>query len=568
MSNDLKLLDMRFAKERLNYGHTTDLGDCFEIFSADLKLRDRRLSYDQIIGGLVGGDKDGGIDAFYLFVNGTLIQADTELQELSEGIKIELIFFQIKHEVKTDSSVMLKFIKHLNSFLSLDTSQKELDLLFSSDVQVCIKLFRATIEKYFDKSFEIFFEINYCSRATHPPVDTAVDLAKDVEKICTESLSNSKARFNFVGASELYRMSTQPISTKKTLICPAANLINSGDQNYVGLVTLKDFIEFITDGQNLDQNIFEFNVRDYEGNTKPVNKDIATTIQSYDQDADFWWFNNGITVIADEIHQRSGKLVISNPMIVNGLQTANVLYANKSSVFENSEDTRSLLVRLISISKQVIREGVIKATNSQTSLSPFALKATEKRHQKIEDYLKNNGIFYERRKNYYKNRNKASNKIIDVYKLGQSIMAINFQVPHQSRGRAGTYLNNPKNYDNVFPEQAGLEKFLTAAILERGVNDYIQKNRKSISPIHRQNLRFHSLMVLIWALAGKKTKNTNAMNVTSVSEQQIDKVFKWVSKEFDKATSKSSDKEKDVAAKNEGFTKILIANWNKNKTKI
>jgi hypothetical protein len=76
-----------------------------------------------------------------------------------------------------------------------------------------------------------------------------------------------------------------------------ANYISRGIDNYVVLSSLKDLFEFVTDEDgNLRQYIFESNVRDFQGNVE-VNRDIRHTLDS-DDNLDFWWLNNGITILA------------------------------------------------------------------------------------------------------------------------------------------------------------------------------------------------------------------------------------------------------------------------------
>ncbi|GAI16788.1 unnamed protein product, partial [marine sediment metagenome] len=67
-------------------------------------------------------------------------------------------------------------------------------------------------------------------------------------------------------------------------------------------------------------NLFEANVRDYQGKVE-VNKAIGNTLLSaYSED--FWWLNNGVTVVASQASLSGKTLVVEDPQIVNGLQTS------------------------------------------------------------------------------------------------------------------------------------------------------------------------------------------------------------------------------------------------------
>ncbi len=57
-----------------------------------------------------------------------------------------------------------------------------------------------------------------------------------------------------------------------------------------------------------------------------VNSSISETLHRAD-DNDFWWLNNGVTVLASEATLVNNReLQIVNPEIVNGLQTSMEIY--------------------------------------------------------------------------------------------------------------------------------------------------------------------------------------------------------------------------------------------------
>ena len=85
------------------------------------------------------------------------------------------------------------------------------------------------------------------------------------------------------------------------LVDLADQAITLGNTNeYVTLINIAEFYKFITDSsKQLRKGIFESNVRDYQGNNS-VNSCIADTLRNKNKE-DFWWFNNGITILSDKI---------------------------------------------------------------------------------------------------------------------------------------------------------------------------------------------------------------------------------------------------------------------------
>ena len=84
---------------------------------------------------------------------------------------------------------------------------------------------------------------------------------------------------------------------------------------------------------------------------------------------------------------QSGKAVtIEDPQVVNGLQTSTEIFKYFSAA--NTEgDEREVMVRIIVPGKVESSDRIIKATNSQTSIPQASLRATDKVHRDIEEYL-------------------------------------------------------------------------------------------------------------------------------------------------------------------------------------
>lgn len=118
---------------------------------------------------------------------------------------------------------------------------------------------------------------------------------------------------------------------------------------------------------------------------------------------EFWWLNNGITIIGTHAHIVGNAISIENVQIVNGLQTSESIYNyfNESKI---KSDDRSLLVKIIISNDVNARNSIIYATNNQTNVNVTALRATDKIQRDIEDVLKSHGIYYDRRSNYYKTK--------------------------------------------------------------------------------------------------------------------------------------------------------------------
>lgn len=165
-------------------------------------------------------------------------------------------------------------------------------------------------------------------------------------------------------------------------------------------------------------------MRDYQGKNN-VNSSISETLHRVNNN-DFWWLNNGVTVLASEATLVNNReLQIVNPEIVNGLQTSMEVYnyfsENKEAL---EEEKRSILLRIIVPDNEESRDQIIFATNNQTNIPKATLRVTDPIHLQIEMYFKSRGLFYDRRKNYYKNQGRKPAEIVGVSFLAQCLITI------------------------------------------------------------------------------------------------------------------------------------------------
>jgi hypothetical protein len=155
--------------------------------------------------------------------------------------------------------------------------------------------------------------------------------------------------------------------------------------------------------------------------------------------------NNGITVLAARATQSGKTLTVENPEIVNGLQTSSEVHG----YFRNSnteKESRNILVRVIVPNAAGSRDQIIKATNSQTAIPPASLRATDPIHRDIEQYLRPFNLFYDRRKNFYKNEGRPINRIISIPQMAQGAMAVVLRRPDTARARPSSLIKRDEEY--------------------------------------------------------------------------------------------------------------------------
>lgn len=106
------------------------------------------------------------------------------------------------------------------------------------------------------------------------------------------------------------------------------NIASSGDILYVGATKLADMFAFMQaykkQSGDLD-TLYDKNVRKFLGHRRKVNKGIEHTIEHCPER--FGLYNNGITIVAEAVEPgANGRIVLSNPYVVNGCQTTRSIH--------------------------------------------------------------------------------------------------------------------------------------------------------------------------------------------------------------------------------------------------
>lgn len=140
------------------------------------------------------------------------------------------------------------------------------------------------------------------------------------------------------------------------------------------------------------------------------------------------------------------------------------------------------------------RDRIIKATNSQTTIPPASLRATDKIHRDIEEYLKPFGLYYDRRKNFYKNEGKPINRIISIPQMAQAVMAMFLRRPDMARARPSSLIKRDEEYIKLFDPKQPVEIYRACAELMKQVEAFLNTLGASLSAADRTNVKFYIAM--------------------------------------------------------------------------
>ena len=485
-----------FDEFRKNNYPTLDVGPAFERFASSLVLRPHDVTSGEMEVGIVGDTDDGGIDGFHIIIGGNeavtssspyLSRRRDPLRGLTANVNIDVHIVQAKSEKSWDSNVLPKIGSALDYVLNDSKKTSHLrEFPLNADVIETALALRKLRERTAKLIPQIRFHVSYVTLADEANMTPYFATKKRQLKAQLAGLlpSSAQVEVNYYGAGGIIKL--ESVTTEYTSRLKFARHPSRVSRSLVGLASVNEYLKFLRDPKTgkLRQELFAANVRDYAGSNVRVNGAISKTLSS-DNKTQFWWLNNGITLVVDSaVDPVENEWVFTNPLIVNGLQTSHVI----EEVSRNGELTRSrgrdlVVVRVITAPNADAREEVIAGTNNQSAISGLQLHANEEKLVRIEQYLRSDKWYLERRRHQFRGQSLPAGRIKSIVDVAQAIMSYKLLTPDSARARPTDILTKSSaGWDSVFGGGIPESTYTEALNFMELVNGYLgTANAKSIS---------------------------------------------------------------------------------------
>ena len=515
--NSQHLLDDILTQQRQRVAPMLSEQDYFELFCAEQLLKDFGLSYEELRSGIVDGEHDGGMDCIFAFVNGELVREDFDPLPYKKDVRIELHILQSKTAAGFSETMVNNVLSTSRHLMQLDADYSSLSQ-YNESVRSAMDGFRNAYRQLASRfprlDIVYYFAAKRADSSIHPNLRRKAD---ELTAVVGELFPEANTEVQFLDARRLVELARRrPLTTYHLRV--KKNL--SDVDGYIVLSSLYDYAAFLKlDNGKIRSELFETNVRAFQGATE-VNEDIVATLHN-EQAVEFWWMNNGVTIIASRATLNGDVVTIENPQIVNGLQTSTQIALH---FVGGSEDTRTVMIKIVSSDDDETRNKIIKATNRQNPIQPATLRATDKVQRDIEEALKASGFFYDRRKNFYKIEGRPADRIISIPLMAQIVMSMLLQQPDAARARPSSLIKKDSVYAEVFSEGVPLGLYTNAAALVRRVDSAL-RSRPEIKARDRTNLRFYVLFWLAAWCTGKprpKPGDIARLEVDQIADRDLD----------------------------------------------
>lgn len=444
----------------------------------------------------VGSGNDTGIDGIAVIVNGQLIETTDEIDDLIETngqLEVQFIFIQAKTSSNFNSGEINTFLFGVRDFFS-----ESPQLVRNDDILRFSELSAYLYEHAPSFRSNPNLSLYYATTGSWVDDQNLVALLSSGKQDLERENLFDDIKIEAIGAKELgnyYRKTkernTVTIVFENRITIPS---IDGVSESYIGLVPFGEFKKTIIDDSDKLLDVFEDNVRDFQGDTNDVNKVISKTINGDHPDL-FSVLNNGVTIVASTIGSTGDNYTIVDYQIVNGCQTSTVLYLNRYS--ENIDNIR-VPVKIIATTDEEIKNKITLATNSQTPIKKEQLAALTFFQRRLEQFYNafegEGRLYYERRsKQYNADSSVMKTKIITIPIQIKSFSAMFLENPHMVTSYFGTIVNKLNSESSqIFKEDHVFIPYYVSALAYYRLESLF---RRRILDSKYKKVRFHLMML-------------------------------------------------------------------------
>lgn len=326
--------------------------------------------------------------------------------ELYEDTK-EIYLIQNKY-YSDSSSLTANYVK--NDFLLRPITALENNTYSKSD----------EIQNFFNKyknhdDFTVYLQIyvtnnNHCQEAEeyvkrfnveHPKYRANIFYLDDIqEKYYNDTKQNKQniiVKIHSVNKGTILNINTDDYKLENVL-----------DAKYV-FTPVSSVFRLYRDSIEHNYPIFDMNIREYLGN-KGINKKIYETLLDDNDRKNFFYYNNGITMICDEMssvetrpcgNNINAVFNVKNPQIVNGCQTVNSIYEALKNVDPSELDQKYkdtfVMLKILQINREneyeeKLYKNIVTYNNSQNSIDEKTFVANNSIFNRLKSEFESKGF--------------------------------------------------------------------------------------------------------------------------------------------------------------------------------
>lgn len=289
----------------------------------------------------------------------------------------------------------------------------------------------------------------------------------------------------------------------------------------VGKVAVTEIAELFNRHDDL---LLERNIRRYLGlHSNRVNAAIHETLVNEQKRDNFYFFNNGITMICrkfrhNALQGENYQLKLEGMQIINGGQTCKTIQqtlyppsSRQQQLFEESFGNVYVLLRIYELSEddQDFVRDITYATNSQNPVDLRDLRSNDEIQRQLEIGIKGLGYTYKRKRE----EGGRGSSVVTSSIVAESVLAIWRKKPQQAKFRRKEHFG--KLYDAIFKELNAAQALLATLIFRHIENE--RKRPSTDNPPDFLPYASHYISMLV----GRKLLTGKSLLISDVSHRNF-----------------------------------------------
>lgn len=222
----------------------------------------------------------------------------------------------------------------------------------------------------------------------------------DIERAYFGQPTKDKKKMNF----EIQSVNNATIMS----IDPKKYNLNQPLSAHYVFTPILNIYELVAKAEASGYPLFEENIREYLGTKVTVNKGIRNTLLDETDCRNFFYYNNGITMIVSNcptIFNRENEnyvsIMVENPQIVNGCQTVSTIYETLKNLDPNELkkkfESSFVMVKILTIPDtdtklKELSHNIVKFNNSQNSIGKSTFESISPRYNRIKKDFSEKGF--------------------------------------------------------------------------------------------------------------------------------------------------------------------------------
>ena len=306
--------------------------------------------------------------------------------------------------------------------------------------------------------------------------------------------------WRYVGAKELLALlqARKPIDAELRFVGQATVETFAFRRVLTGRMSVSELARL---SDQYDNYLFERNVRRYLGLAgNRVNEAIAATLRSPNERPNFYFYNNGVTIVCSKfrhnaLRRENWSVHVEGLQIVNGGQTARTVQRIASEVGPDIE-AAEVLVRIYELENgdDALVEAITFATNSQNPVILRDLRANDRRQQDLAASIAGLGYQYRIKR---EDRAVAADEITSAA-VADAVLAVWRHRPHQARFSGRQHFG--ALYDTIFTKDLNGAQAVTAALLLRTAESRRRNAPDDAPDFLAYGSRFTAMLMGRWLL--------------------------------------------------------------------